>query len=172
MMWTEERISILRSLWESTLSSGMIAKIMDTTRNAVLGKAHRLDLPARLRSSGMVKERREEAPRPPRYRAPKPARILPKPEPEFALKEPAIRPDGPIGPAAVMAMRDTACKFPVGDIRDGFRVCSEPIWWRKDEPPSPYCRFHHKIAYQPRKERKAGPNPKPVGRFEMAEVFR
>ena len=47
-MWTEERIALLRQLWEAGLSASEIAKRLgEVSRNAVIGKAHRIGLAAR-----------------------------------------------------------------------------------------------------------------------------
>lgn len=45
--WTPERIARLRELWDSGMQSSAIALDLGTTRNSVLGKAHRLKLPSR-----------------------------------------------------------------------------------------------------------------------------
>ena len=48
MSWTPEREKRLNLLWKKGHSGSEIANILgDTTRNAVIGKAHRLNLPAR-----------------------------------------------------------------------------------------------------------------------------
>lgn len=45
--WTEERIEKLSELWSQELSTAEIGKILGITKNAVVGKAHRLGLPKR-----------------------------------------------------------------------------------------------------------------------------
>ena len=47
MEWTEETIARLRSLWQEGLSTAEIGRRMSITKNAVVGKAHRLTLPPR-----------------------------------------------------------------------------------------------------------------------------
>lgn len=47
MEWTDESITRLRSLWHEGLSTAEIGRRMQITKNAVVGKAHRLTLPAR-----------------------------------------------------------------------------------------------------------------------------
>ncbi|MFZ2868729.1 GcrA family cell cycle regulator, partial [Zavarzinia sp.] len=48
MSWTDERIATLRDLWEQGLSASQIAtKLGNITRNAVIGKVHRLGLSGR-----------------------------------------------------------------------------------------------------------------------------
>jgi GcrA cell cycle regulator len=46
--WTEDRMTILRSLWQEGLTTREIGARMGITKNAVVGKVHRLGLPKRL----------------------------------------------------------------------------------------------------------------------------
>src|SRR3546814_6589441 len=58
MSWTEERIERLRQLWGSGRSASEIAEILgDVSRNAIIGKAHRLGLSGR---PSPIKAKREE----------------------------------------------------------------------------------------------------------------
>src|SRR6516165_4121204 len=47
MEWAEETITRLRTLWDEGLSTAEIGRRLGVSKNAVVGKAHRLDLPAR-----------------------------------------------------------------------------------------------------------------------------
>ena len=48
MSWTEEKVAKLKELWSKGHTASQIAEALgDTTRNAVIGKAHRLNLEAR-----------------------------------------------------------------------------------------------------------------------------
>ncbi|GAB5388312.1 MAG: hypothetical protein Alpg2KO_12800 [Alphaproteobacteria bacterium] len=47
MAWTEDRVAILTKMWEGGSTATEIAKVLDVTRNAVIGKAHRLGLSGR-----------------------------------------------------------------------------------------------------------------------------
>ena len=47
MEWNEETIARLRALWAEGLSTAEIGRRMGISKNAVVGKAHRLNLPAR-----------------------------------------------------------------------------------------------------------------------------
>ena len=48
MSWTDEKVEKLRELWKKGHTASQIAEVLgDTTRNAVIGKAHRLNLEAR-----------------------------------------------------------------------------------------------------------------------------
>jgi GcrA cell cycle regulator len=69
MGWTEERVSELKKLWAEGHSASQIAKKLGAvTRNAVIGKVHRLGLSGRATPSRPVK-------RPPRLARPKPAPV-------------------------------------------------------------------------------------------------
>ena len=66
MGWTEERVAELKKLWAEGHSASQIAKRLGSvTRNAVIGKVHRLGLSGRATPSRPVK-------RPPRLARPKP----------------------------------------------------------------------------------------------------
>src|SRR5690348_1076323 len=59
MMWTDERVELLKKLWTDGLSASQIAaELGGITRNAVIGKVHRLGL------SGRAKSPTSAAPRP------------------------------------------------------------------------------------------------------------
>ena len=56
MSWTPDRESKLKELWKKGYTASQIAALLgDTTRNAVIGKAHRLNLQARATSSKKIK---------------------------------------------------------------------------------------------------------------------
>src|SRR5215470_8051732 len=64
MSWTDERVELLKKLWSDGLSASQIAAQMGgVTRNAVIGKVHRLSLSGRARPASSV-------PRPRKMRAP------------------------------------------------------------------------------------------------------
>ena len=47
MPWTEDKVSQLRELWDQGLPTSQIGRILDFTKNAVVGKAHRIGLERR-----------------------------------------------------------------------------------------------------------------------------
>ena len=58
--WDEAREAKLRELWEKGHTASQIAKILgDTTRNAVIGKAHRLKLAGRTQSKNKEKQKKQ-----------------------------------------------------------------------------------------------------------------
>ena len=59
MSWTEEKVDKLRELWSKGHTASQIAEMLgDTTRNAVIGKAHRLNLEERAPSKAVKTERK------------------------------------------------------------------------------------------------------------------
>jgi GcrA cell cycle regulator len=89
MEWTDESITRLRSLWQEGLSTAEIGRRMQITKNAVVGKAHRLDLTARPSPIRKIEGRDGAAAAPrttasrtaPRPAAPKPATAVERPRP-------------------------------------------------------------------------------------------
>src|SRR5207342_1846126 len=70
MSWTDERVEMLKKLWADGLSASQIAaELGGITRNAVIGKVHRLGL------SGRAKSPSSAAPRPRKPRAPHMLRV-------------------------------------------------------------------------------------------------
>ena len=173
MSWTDERVELLRKLWLEGLSASQIAAELShgITRNAVIGKVHRLGLSGRAKtpqtSAGpaVAPARPKVAPAP---RAATPRPIAPvvigatalalKPRPTPA---PAARPEAVVVPIServtIMELREAMCRWPLGDPTNSeFRFCGA----RTSEAGAPYCVTHAQLAYQPaqdrRRERRAG----------------
>ena len=92
MSWTEERIATLTKMWEGGSTASQIAdELGGVSRNAVIGKAHRLGLKAR---PSPVKAKEKKKPAPKKKAAPKPAAkkpapaAAPKPAPAPAAAKP------------------------------------------------------------------------------------
>ena len=157
MGWTEERVDILKKLWLDGLSASQIAKQLGgVTRNAVIGKVHRLGLSGRAAPSQPARTV-FKAPRPqrPAAAAPAPRRpievshapVVQQPRPIAYVEEP--------GSATVLTLGAHMCKWPIGDpSTDGFTFCG-----RRSSQEGPYCVEHARVAYQPAAgKKKAGPN--------------
>jgi len=160
MAWTEDRVEVLKKLWAEGHSASQIAKELGgVTRNAVIGKVHRLGLSGRATPSRPVK-------RPPRLARPKP-RIQPDgsivtPKPQRVVAEPDLKPNEKVAmlaalppqpladgeAATILTLRDSMCKWPIGDPADPkFAFCG------RKSTCGPYCAEHAKVAFQPAKKR-------------------
>src|SRR5210317_2182240 len=79
MSWTDERVELLKKMWGEGQSASQIAKELGgVTRNAVIGKVHRLGLsnrtaPAKAKEAAPAKEKAPAAAKPAPQPAPKPA---------------------------------------------------------------------------------------------------
>ena len=146
MGWTDERVEILKKLWLDGLSASQIAKQLGgVTRNAVIGKVHRLGLSGRAAPSHPSRPT-FKAPRPPRpiaMPAPRPRAMEPR-----AAQVPAVRAAPFVelpGTATVLTLGAHMCKWPIGDpSSDNFTFCG-----RRADEEGPYCIDHARMAYAP-----------------------
>ena len=152
MGWTDERVALLKKLWLEGLSASQIAKQLGgVTRNAVIGKVHRLGLSGRATPSSPPRPA-FKTPRPPRPAAGSslaPRRPLahaptaPQPQPTYYAEEP--------GSATVLTLGAHMCKWPIGDpSSDNFTFCGRRIG------DGSYCNEHARLAYQPQQKGKRG----------------
>ncbi|NOD35138.1 MULTISPECIES: GcrA family cell cycle regulator [unclassified Ruegeria] len=95
MSWTDERVELLKKMWGEGQSASQIAKELGgVTRNAVIGKVHRLGLSNRTAGASPAKSEPKEKPAP----APK-AEAKPKPAPKTEPARPAPAPAAEAKPA-------------------------------------------------------------------------
>jgi GcrA cell cycle regulator len=141
--WTDALIQLLRTLWAEGHSTAEIGRRLGVSKNAVVGKAHRLHLPARPSPIGKRPEGQARQPRPP------PCPPLP---PLACLADKLAPSPAPAAPprAAHRPRRDPwiigkqPCCWPMGEPgQAGFRSCSAPAIANK-----PYCPEHHGVAYR------------------------
>lgn len=163
MGWTDKRVADLKKLWLDGFSASQIAKQLGgVTRNAVIGKVHRLGL------AGRKEPARPSAPRPrtptPRGPARAPRPVAPPSPPVEAVAAPAPPPRPAVidlpGTATIHTLGSHACKWPIGDpSTDEFSFCG-----RGSDDGHPYCVEHAKVAYQPAR--------KSTGASELARSLR
>jgi GcrA cell cycle regulator len=174
MVWDEETIRNLKDLWSQGLSTAEIGRRLSVSKNAIVGKAHRLELDAR--------------PSPIRRGAAKPATDRPVPlsrmagptlpplastgAPPFVASAPSVQsfrsspivaprpaaaipqpapPPPPIMPSASFSRRSApSCCWPIGEpCTKTFRFCDDACL-----PGKPYCDAHAKVAYVKVRDRK------------------
>lgn len=173
MNWTDERVEKLKKLWSEGLSASQIAaQLGGVSRNAVIGKVHRLSLPGRAKAGGTTSatrapKRNTSAPRAPNYASRLTTRTITraagatllKEEIEFdAVEEIQYRPSAnvvvPISRRlGLTELTERTCKWPVGDpLKEDFHFCG-----CESPDSSPYCNYHQRLAYQPISERRKTP---------------
>jgi GcrA cell cycle regulator len=153
--WTEDRVGALKKLWLEGQSASQIAKQLGggVTRNAVIGKVHRLGLSGRAAPSQPARATfRPSRPRPaasPTQAPSAPRRIEAVQPRAVSPSVPAPMPDLP-GTATVMTLGAHMCKWPIGDPSSTeFSFCGR----RSSE--GVYCVEHARVAYQPQVKRGA-----------------
>lgn len=167
MSWTDERVTLLKKLWGDGRTAAEIAKALGSgfTRNAVIGKAHRLKLSARLSPvatapvraksahvdlKNPVKSKAANNAHPPRVKATaqpaKPPRVI-------QTKN-----------VAMIDLKERMCRWPLGDPKEpGFSFCG-----CNTVPGLPYCEDHAMMAYQINKRSRLF-NPDEGGSEEVDE---
>ena len=181
MSWTDERVDVLKKMWGEGQSASVIAKELGgVTRNAVIGKVHRLGLSNRVTSTtakptakdkakaGMKAKPAVPAAPPKPILAPETVRITP---PAVRKIIPAGQPLPPqpsaneISPEALakvsevektakrislMELTEKTCKWPVGD------PATDDFWFcgLAVKTGKPYCEAHVGVAFQPMSSRR------------------
>ncbi|MBC7832732.1 MAG: GcrA cell cycle regulator [Hyphomicrobium sp.] len=157
MAWTDERVETLKKLWGEGLSASQIAgRLGSVTRNAVIGKVHRLGLSGRATTSRMKSHR--PRPRMASKRMAK-ARFSATGNPAFRAlyqeTEAYVPPvEEMIIPLAerktIQTLVECSCRWPIGDPQMAdFHFCG-----KNKVPGLPYCEFHARRAFQPPQARR------------------
>ena len=129
MAWTESRVALLRKMWaEGYSASQCAAQLGGVTRNACIGKIHRIGMKGRAEPNR-------------RLHSFKRARIVPRADGELQ----------PICPTlTIQGLTNFTCRYPIGDPQDAdFGFCGRTC----NNVENPYCVQHHKLAYVPVKKR-------------------
>ena len=104
MSWTDERIDQLKTMWERGLTASQIAdELGGVSRNAVIGKAHRLGLQSRPSPVKANETPKKAAPPPPRKPAPVPEVEAARPAPQAAPAPAPVRAPAPAPVSAAPA---------------------------------------------------------------------
>ena len=163
MSWTDDRIALLKSYWEAGMTASQIAEALGegVSRNAVIGKAHRLGLEARPSPVKVTEAAAAviEA-------------VVAAAEGAFegavealTAKDPPRRPSraapakpGKPAKTTLLDLSEKVCKWPIGHPGEtDFHFCGKPA-----QASFPYCTEHCAIAYQaqlPRRDRSRPPPP-------------
>jgi len=159
MAWTEDRVERLKKLWAEGRSASQIARELgEVTRNAVIGKVHRLGIserasvprPVRAAKRARPASRQRAKPRATSAMARRPAGGMAYSGRELAPVVPTKKVIVLGDPVSLLELTEKLCKWPVGDPdSDKFRFCGNP-----SESGVSYCIDHQAIAYQPASSRR------------------
>ena len=166
--WDEKRVELLKKLWSEGLSASQIAgELGGITRNAVIGKVHRLGLSGRAKAPSSSAPRQRK-PRTASQSFSRPSRPVARgntalavhaspmyetaPDPEPEMIENVI----PMGQRrTILELTDATCHWPIGDPGSSeFYFCGG-----KTTSGLPYCGYHSRIAYQPVNDRRRDRRP-------------
>ncbi|HEV7252861.1 MAG TPA: GcrA family cell cycle regulator [Mesorhizobium sp.] len=184
MNWTEERVELLRRLWSEGLSASQIAaQLGGVTRNAVIGKVHRMKLSNRGRAATAAPATKKKAAPSAVASVAQAAQAQPAAQSmvKAAVAAAAVLRPMAIGATALQAQFDTEPQMARAFTRsvDGVvvpisrrlrlvqlneRTCK----WPNGDPlnedfnfcgnecadTGPYCRYHARIAFQPASDRR------------------
>ncbi|MEZ5926305.1 MAG: GcrA family cell cycle regulator [Hyphomicrobiaceae bacterium] len=167
MTWTDERVEALKKLWAEGLSASQIAsRLGEVTRNAVIGKVHRLGLSGRTTTSRVksVRPRRSVArtkrQRLLRFQPQSPGRdLLPLPlDADGAVFREVEELVIPVEERkSIQSLVESSCRWPIGDPQhEDFHFCG-----RDRMTGLPYCEFHARRAFQPAQPRRREQKPLP-----------
>ena len=141
MSWTEEKVKKLKELWGKGNTASQIAEIIGgITRNAVIGKAHRLNLSAKIKTrSTALNQNSKSSNLEPKINSIKGRRSKFK----SLLIEKDFEPENP---KQLEELNEELCKWPIGHPDEkSFYFCG-----RTSLKDFSYCKLHLLYAYQPK----------------------
>ena len=141
MSWTEEKVAKLKELWGKGNTASQIAEIIGgISRNAVIGKAHRLNLSAKIKTRTATSNQNFEDSINQGNNKSKKVR-------KSKFKSLIIEKDfEPENPKQLEELDESSCKWPIGHPDESsFYFCG-----RSSLKDFSYCKLHLLYAYQPK----------------------
>ena len=142
MSWTDEKVEKLKELWGKGHTASQIAELLgDTTRNAVIGKAHRLNLQARAPSKQTSSNKQN-----PKQSKRTNQTMSRKSKFKSILLDKNFESEKP---TSLEGLTDHTCRWPIGHPdQESFYFCG-----RKPIEDFPYCKLHVLYAFQPKNQK-------------------
>ena len=141
MSWTEEKVSKLKELWGKGNTASQIAEIIGgISRNAVIGRAHRLNLSAKIKTRAAISNQSYES-------SLNDKKINNRKGRRSKFKSLIIEKDfEPENPKHLEELDENSCKWPIGHPDEkSFYFCG-----RSSLKDFSYCKLHLLYAYQPK----------------------
>jgi len=141
MSWTEEKVTKLRELWGKGNTASQIAEIIGgISRNAVIGKAHRLNLSAKIKTRSSSNNQKNDKSNEKGNKFSRRGR-------RNKFKSLIIEKDfEPENPKQLEELDESVCKWPIGHPNESsFYFCG-----RKSLKDFSYCKLHLLYAFQPK----------------------
>ncbi len=151
MIWTDEAVEELKRMWDKGMTTGQIAKVLNVTKNSIIGKVHRLCLTARpspIKKSDNSKDTKKAT------KSTKAEKETTKATPVKSTKcakkplaEECIQPVAPVvveeTNIPLVKLDNHTCRWPIGDPKDeDFCFCGKRI-----KTGQTYCEEHAAVAY-------------------------
>jgi len=141
MSWTEEKVTKLKDLWGKGNTASQIAEIIGgISRNAVIGKAHRLNLSAKIKTRSSSTNQKN-------FKSNQQENKFQKRGRRNKFKSLIIEKDfEPENPKQLEELDESVCKWPIGHPNESsFYFCG-----RKSLKEFSYCKLHLLYAFQPK----------------------
>ena len=169
MNWTDERVELLKKLWADGLSASQIAaQLGGVSRNAVIGKVHRLKLSSRGRATASPARQKKTQQTASSVKSSSRSATVSRSmttsigatalQAQFDVEPIArhvLRPvENVVVPISrrlqLIQLNERTCKWPNGDpLTEDFHFCGND-----SAETGPYCNYHARIAFQPASERR------------------
>ena len=157
MSWTEEKVTKLKELWGKGNTASQIAEIIGgISRNAVIGKAHRLNLSAKIKTRTATSNQNFES-------VVKEKNSKTRKGRKSKFRSLVIEKDfEPENPKQLEELDENSCKWPIGHPNDkSFYFCG-----RSSLKDLSYCKLHLLYAYQPKNKKE-----EPLEKEEVPEFI-